>query len=290
VNPPGGGADDNAPESGAAYVYVRRGTTWTQQAYVKASNTGGRFGYSVAVAGDTIAIGAPTERSNATGVNGNQADKSLFAAGAAYVFVRTNQVWSQQAYLKESNTDASDELGSSIALSVALSGNTLAVGAIGEASGGGDPADNSVPGSGAVYVFTRDTVTWTQQALLKASNRDPGDQLGYSVAISGDALVAGAIGEASSATGVNGDQNDNSALIAGAAYVFSRSGTTWSQGAYVKGSNTGSRDEYGYAVAISNNTVVVGTFAERSHATGINPPNAQSDDSMRNAGAVYVYR
>ena len=106
----------------------------------------------------------------------------------------------------------------------------------------GNQSDNSAGGSGAAYVFIRSGTTWTQQAYLKASNTDAGDYFGYSVAISGDTVVVGAYGEGSNATGVNGDQSDNSAAYSGAAYVFTRSGTTWTQQAYLKASNTGADD------------------------------------------------
>ena len=87
---------------------MRSGTIWSQQAYLKASNTGAddAFGCSVAVSGDTVVVGAIGEDSNATGVNGNQSDNSAYDSGAAYVFVRSGTTWSQQAYLKASNTGA----------------------------------------------------------------------------------------------------------------------------------------------------------------------------------------
>ena len=144
----------------------------------------------------------------------------------------------QTAYLKASNTAQFDEFGGA----VAVSGNTVVVGALGEFSSAtgvnGDQSDNSAPDSGAAYVFVRTGSTWSQQAYLKASNTDASDFFGLSVALSGDTLVVGATLEDSSATGVNGNQSDNSALNSGAAYVFVRTGTTWSQQAYLKASNT----------------------------------------------------
>ncbi|MFN0205549.1 MAG: FG-GAP repeat protein, partial [Planctomycetota bacterium] len=135
----------------------------------------------------------------------------------------------QQAYLKASNTGSADKFGSS----VAISGNTIVVGAIGEDSNAtgvnGNQSDNSASSSGAAYVFVRSGATWTQQAYLKASNAQSGDEFGTSVAISGDTIVVGAISEDSNSSGVNGDQTNNLAAFAGAAYVFVRSGTTWSQ-------------------------------------------------------------
>ncbi len=108
----------------------------------------------------------------------------------------------------------------------------------------GDQADNSAGNSGAAYVFTRDSTTWTQQAYLKASNTEANDYFGYSVTISGDTLVVGAPYEDSAATGVDGEQKYNLAADSGAAYVFTRGGTTWSQQAYLKASNTGSNDYF----------------------------------------------
>ena len=179
----------------------------------------------MAVSGDTVVVGAVFEDSNATGINGDQTDNSATDAGAAYVFVRNGTTWSQQAYLKASNTDAGDVFG----FSVAISGDTVVVGASFEASNAtgvnGDQTDNSAPQAGAAYVFVRNGTTWSQQAYLKASNTDAGDFFGDSVAVSGDTVVVGAPRESSSATGVNGDQTNNSAASAGAAYIFNGLGS-----------------------------------------------------------------
>src|SRR5438093_7713424 len=164
----------------------------------------------------------------------------------------------QQAYIKASNTGADDNFGAS----VAVSGNTLVVGAISEDSNAtgvnGNQSDNSAGGSGAAYIFVGDGTKWMQQAYLKASNTDGGDFFGWSVAVSGDTVVVGAWGEASNATGVNGNQSDNSVRAAGAAYIFVRNGTNWSQQAYLKASNTGQEDQFGYSVALSGDTVAIG--------------------------------
>jgi hypothetical protein len=174
---------------------------------------------------------------------------------------------------------------------VAVSGETIVIGANREDSSAtgvnGNQADNSILGGGAAYVFVRSGTTWAQQAYLKASNTGEGDNFGFSVAISGATVVVGAIGEYSGATGVNGDQADNSAGDAGAAYVFVRSGTTWTQQAYLKASNTGASDRFGNAVAIAGNTVVVGAYFEDSNAAGVNGNGA--DNSADDSGAVYVF-
>jgi hypothetical protein len=286
----GNQADNAASSSGAAYVFVRNGTTWTQQAYVKASNPGASdyFGWSVALSGNTLAVGAYLEDSSAVGLNGNQADSTTAVdSGAAYVFVRTGTTWAQQAYVKASNTGASDSFGRS----VALSGDTLAVGAYAEDSAAavvnGNQADNVATDAGAVYVFFRNGATWVQQAYVKASNSGGGDLFGYSVALSGDTLSIGAYGEDSAATGVNGDQSNNAAANSGAAYVFVRNGTMWAQQAYVKASNPGVSDYFGYSIALSGDTLAVGAYVEDSAATGVN--GNQGDNAAVSSGAAYVF-
>src|SRR5262249_5202133 len=163
-------------------------------------------GQSVAVSGDTVVVGAIFEDSNATGVNGGQADNSAVDAGAAYVFVRNGTTWSQQAYLKASNTGANDGFGSS----VAMAGDKVVGGALDEDSNAtgvnGDQTNNSSSNSGAAYIFVRSGTTWNQQSYLKASNTGPNDRFGLSVAVSGDTVVVGAYLEDSNAIGVNGDQ------------------------------------------------------------------------------------
>jgi hypothetical protein len=283
------GPDDNLLfAAGAAYVYVFDGTNWAQQAYLKASNPDASdyFGWSVAISGDTIVVGAYGESSNATGVNGNEANDSLPFAGAAYVFVRSGTTWTQQAYLKASNT-GQDSFG----WSVGISGDTIVVGANLEASNAtgvnGNQSNNTVPGAGAAYVFVRNGSTWTQQAYLKASNPGSSDHFGQSVAIDADTIIVGAEGERSDADGINGNQADDSLSSVGAAYIFTRAGTNWSQQAYVKASNSGANDTFGWSVAISGDTAIVGAYSEASAATGIN--GNQADNSAPGAGAAYVF-
>ncbi len=284
----GDGSNNNATNSGAAYVFGRIGTIWAQQGYMKASNTGSedQFGYSVGISGETIAVGAAFEWSNATGVNGDQNNNSAGASGAAYIFLRNGTTWSQQAYLKASDNGGADDW---FGFSIAISGETVLVGAIREASNAtgvnGNQTDNSASQAGAVYVFVRNGTTWTQQAYLKASNTGANDTFGKSVAISGDIAIVGADGEDSNATGVNGNQADNSAGDSGAAYIFVRSGTTWTQQAYLKASNAGG--SFGESVAISGEMAVVGADLEASNATGSG--GNETDISAGGAGAAYVF-
>ena len=285
--------------SGSVFVFTRTAGVWTQQAFLKASNAGvnDTFGSSVALDGNTLVVGAYSEDSCVTGINGDANNNSCGHAGAVYVYTQTAGIWTQQAYLKASNTNADDQFGHTIA----LNGDTLAVAASREASCAtginGDQSNNGCGQAGAVYVFTRTAGTWSQQAYLKASNTGFDDRFGggqsgtifgNSVALSGDQLAVGAWEEDSCATGINGNQADNGCGGAGAVYVFTRTGNTWSQEAYVKASNANTADAFGFAVALSGNTLAVGAFGEGSCATGINgnqTPNPNCDGS----GAVYVY-
>ena len=325
--------NNSASNSGAVYVFTRSGTTWSQQAYIKASNTGAGdfFGHSLSLSasGETLAVGANGEDSGATGIdhsadegvndNLDQNNNSAGDAGAVYVFTRDNDnKWSQQAYIKASNTGVSDSFGYSVSLD--SGGNTLAVGAANEDSAatgiGGDQDNNSAGDSGAVYVFTRSGTTWSQQAYIKASNpsgKDPcsivndgpcnefGDQFGFAVSLDedGDTLAVGAYGEDSNATGIDGDQLNNDAFGSGAVYVFTRSHDTpiptWSQQAYIKASNTGGigenryGDAFGDSVSLNSDgdTLAVGARWEGSKATGID--GDQGDNSAVESGAVYVF-
>jgi hypothetical protein len=294
----GNAADNSADAAGAVYVLARSGSTWRHQAYVKASNTeaGDFFGVSVALSGDgaTLAVGALYEASAATGVGGDQASNAAPGAGAVYVLARRGKAWRHEAYVKASNTAADDAFGASVALSA--DGATLAVGAYGEDSAatgvGGDQASDAAPGAGAAYVFARSGGVWSQEAYVKASNAGAGDSFGVALALSADgsALAVGASGEASAATGVGGDQADDSAPAAGAVYLLERRGGAWTQEAYVKASNTGAGDTFGAAVALSGRgaLLAVGASGEASAATGVG--GDQASDAAPDAGAVYVFR
>jgi len=294
----GGVQNDNSRDNaGAVYVFTRDAETWSQEAYIKASNTdaGDSFGTSIALFGDALAVGANGEASGDTGIDANQDDNSQVNAGAVYVFVRDGAAWSQQAYIKASNTGETDpvtNVNDAFGLSLALSGDTLAVGAVFEDSGSsainGDQADNSQEKAGAVYVFVRDGAAWSQQAYIKPSNTGSGDEFGWSLALSGDNLAVGAHYEDSSSTGIDGDQNNDLLLNSGAVYLFRRSGTDWSQSAYIKAANTGGGDLFGYSVALDGDALSTGAIGEDSNATGID--GDATDDSLSGVGAVFTFR
>ncbi len=256
--------------SARLYVFVRDGTNWTQQAYLKASNTEALdfFGLSVAISGETVVVGAPRESSRATGINGDQNNNGVLKAGATYVFQRRGTNWSQQAYLKASNNRLAPyptPEGFLFGWTVGISGDSIVVGAHeepGNATGvNGDAQNDGALYAGAAYVFKREGKNWAQEAYLKASNTEAEDLFGHSVAISGDVVVVGALQESSNGTGINGNQGDNSADGAGAAYIFVRNDTNWMQQAYVKASDTVVEGYFGSVVAASGSTVVIGADA-----------------------------
>ena len=289
------GEDTTVANSGAAYIYTRVGTTWSEQAKIKAFNPGGtdQFGHAIALAGDgnTLAVGAWGEDGDDVGIDGDN-NNNATDSGAVYLFTRTGTVWSSEAYVKASNTGASDQFGSSIALSD--DGTTLAVGAWSENGGAvginGLEDDDSANDSGAVYLFTNEGGNWSQQAYIKASNTEVDDAFGSAVALSadGNTLAVGAPGE-DNEFGTDGSTNNNSVEDSGAVYLFTRSGFTWSQQAYLKASNAKSGDEFGYSLALSNdgNTLAVAAKNESSSATGIN--GDQTDTSAPNSGAAYLF-
>jgi hypothetical protein len=330
-----GNQNDDSEYAGAVYVFGRVGDTWSQQAYIKASNTDlyDHFGWNVALSGDgnTLVVGAPLESS---GIDGDQDDNSADQSGAAYVFVRAGEDWSQQAYIKGSNAEQVRWFGSSVALSD--DGNTMAIGAeyedfnvgavhvFGRVGGiwsqqayvkasnpgefdhfgqsvalsddgnamavGAPREDGDAADAGAVYVFEREGDAWSQTTYVKASNLDAEDHFGVSVALSGDgtSLLVGAHTEDSSASGIDGEQDDDSSVSAGAAYLFLKIDGAWSQKGYVKARNTEGDSAFGDAVGVSDDgfTLAVGASGENSASTGVGvEPMGTAFDS----GAVYLY-
>ena len=202
--------DDAGSNSGSAYVFTRSSGAWTEQQKLTASDGAGndRFGISVAISGDTVVAGAYQD-SDA----GN-------SSGSAYVFTRSGGAWTKQQKLTASDGAAADFFG----FSVAISGDTVVAGAYQDSDAG-----NS---SGSAYVFTRSGGAWTEQQNLTASDAAAFDNFGYSVAISGDSVVAGARNDE--------DKGSNS----GSAYVFTRSGGAWSEQAKLTASDGASGDSF----------------------------------------------
>jgi len=230
---------------GAAYVFVRTGTTWTEQQRLLAGDgaSDDRFGWAVSISGDTLVVGAPD--SDVAG----QSD-----AGSAYVFVRSGTTWTQQQKLVPSDGAGLDRFG----WKVAVAGNTIAVGSPGHDALGQDDA-------GAAYVFVRSGTAWSEQQQIVASDASIADVFGYSVALGPDILVAGAR---------NADTPVSSK--AGAAYVFVRSGTTWTEQQKLFASDGFFGDSFGDAVSLSGDTAAVGAPFDDT-------PGGQA------AGSAYVF-
>ncbi|MCZ7684310.1 MAG: hypothetical protein M5U28_38260 [Sandaracinaceae bacterium] len=231
--------------AGSAYVFVRSGPTWTEQARLEASDgaAGDIFGASVALDGDTALVGAIGDDTS-RGTN----------AGSAYVFVRSGPTWTEQARLEASDGATNDVFGAS----VALDGDSALVGMRWDDTARGADA-------GSAYVFVRSSTTWTEQAKLEASDGAAYDYFGTSVALDGDTALVGADGDD---TGRGGD--------AGSAYVFVRSGTTWTEQARLEASDGAVYDYFGVSVALDGDSALVG---------------ADRDDTGRgtDAGSAYVF-
>ncbi|HEX9696866.1 MAG TPA: FG-GAP repeat protein [Actinomycetota bacterium] len=222
--------DDAGSESGSAYVFTRSGTTWTQQAKLTASDAaaGDQFGFSVSVSGDTAVVGSLLD------------DDAGSNSGSAYVFTRTGSTWTQQAKLTATDAAAGDQFG----FSVSVSGDTAVVGSLLD--------DDAGSNSGSAYVFIRSGSTWTQQAKLTATDAAAGAQFGVSVSVSGD-------------TAVVGSWFDDS--FSGSAYVFSRSGSTWTQQAKLTATDAAAFDQFGVSVSVSGDTAVVGSWYDADPRT-----------------------
>jgi hypothetical protein len=217
------GASGKNSLTGAAYVFTRTGSTWSQQAELTASDgvAGDYFGYSVATSGSTVVVGAYGKNSG---------------AGAAYVFGRSGTTWTQQAKLTAADGGAPDFFG----VSVAVSGSTAVVGAY-----------NKNSHVGAAEVFVGSGTTWTHQAELTASDGVSPDFFGFSVAISGSTAVVGA-------------PLPFLPRHRGGAYVFVQSGTTWTQLKILSASDGTLHQGFGSPVAISGSTALVGHFSRTS--------------------------
>jgi trimeric autotransporter adhesin len=278
---PGDGQNDTLSNSGAAYVFRRVDGAWQQDAYLKANSPqeDQEFGWSVAVAGDLVAVGARLE-------DGSDAMDS----GAVYLFRRNVSRWIPEARLEAPAPVSDDFFG----YSVAAAGDGVAVGACGH---GCPPAGRIIgirESAGAVHVFRRSGAAWVHEAALAPQSPDPADAFGRAVAMAGDLLIIGAPSEDSKSRGVDQDQDDDSVSGSGAAYVFRKSGPSWTQEAYLKAINTDLTDRFGASVAIAGELVAVGALGESSCATGIDgdPEGCAdeiADEIADNSGAVYLY-
>ncbi|CAN5354916.1 hypothetical protein BH20ACI2_BH20ACI2_09840 [soil metagenome] len=278
-----GAYDLNEVDSGAAYVFVRGGLTWSQQQKLTPSDGSvtDQFGSSVSISGDTIAVGA----------FGNGSFR-----GAAYIFTRNGVSWIQEQKLTATDAAVGDDFG----WSVALSGSSAVVGA---------PGDDS--SRGGLYVFVRNGTSWAQIDKITASDGTEFDRFGYSVSIDGDYLISGAPlgGSNAGTTGsayifsrsgsnwlqqqklvpADGEENDKfggsvglngsiavigsngddiaTAVDQGSAYIFTRVGSTWSQKQKLTGSESSVGDNFGGSVAVRQGAVIAGAYLDDVDST-----------------------
>ncbi len=235
--------DDNGEDSGAVYVFRYNGSSWVQEAKLLASDgaAGDRFGNSVAIAGEVVLVGAYWD------------DDYGSDSGTTYVFRYNGSDWLEEAKLLPSDGAAGDWFGRS----VAISGDTVLIGAYYDDNENGSDA-------GAAYVFHYDGSDWVQEAKLLASDGAPADKFAHSVALFADTALVGA------------QWDDDHGASSGSAYVFRYNGSDWLEEAKLLASDGTPQDEFGWWVAISGDTAVIGALF-------------QGDDGDQR-GSAYVFQ
>lgn len=254
-----GGGSNNG---GSAYIFKKEGELWEEQQTITGSDTanGNVFGANVDIDGNYIIVGA--HFNNSDGNNENPISNS----GAAYIFVRDGETWLQQQKLVASDREEDDRYG----ISVAIDGDYAVVGSYYENEDAN--GENTLADSGSAYIYKRDGATWSQQKKIVNADRESGDNFGISVDISGNYLVVGAAWE-------DDDVNDqNSVSYSGSAYVFNRSGETWTQQQKIISSDRTFFGQFGGDVAIDMDRIIVGANS------------AIGKDGVANSGSAYVYK
>ena len=264
--------NSQARQSGAIYVFDRMGSgsTWSAATKLKAAapQVEALLGWSVAVDGDNIIAGAPQDTLLVVGPGGR---------GGAHVFVRRNGSWAEQQRLQAQVPEDADVFG----YSVAILGDRAVVG-----SPRSSPLSDAP--NGQAFVFDRAGDHWSASATLAAPNPRGGDAFGTSVLLSNDALVIGASGDSSGARGVNGNAARTDAEHSGAVYVYGYQTDGWVRSAYLKSSNAEAGDWWAEHAALDGDTLVVTSIIESSASTGVNGDDA--NNGARQAGAAYVFR
>ena len=254
------GDDQASTNYGAAYIFTRSGSTWTQQARIDHTNpanvnaqSGDSFGVSVAIDADGTRV-----------IVGSKNDVSFTDDGAAFVFVRSGSTWTREWRLSNNDRQVGDYLGNSV--SISSDGSYAIVGAYSE-----DGAADAYSNAGAAYIFTRSGSTWTQQAKLSASDIAANSFFGYSVALNSDATYAI----------IGASVHDTPSTNAGQVYIFTRSGTSWTEQQKMQSLDIGQYDYFGYSVSINSDATYAIVGAERERGGEGSP--------LINAGAAYIF-
>jgi len=251
------GGYGNNNNTGAVWIFTRSGSSWTQQTQISGSGIG-NFAYSVCLSSDgtTLAVGRPGSSVPSNSGVGN-------AIGSTLIYIYSGGSWSLQATLVGSGNSGNSSQGASVSLSA--DGNTLAIGAV------GDTNPSVTTSVGAVWIFTRSGSSWTQQgSKLQANNyvlTTYNVNFGYAVSLSsdGNTLAIGGYGD--------------SRLI-GAAWIYTRSGSTWTQGPKLTASGgTGIYIRYGWSISLSGDGKVLAVGGPGDNATG----------PFNGIGAAWVY-
>lgn len=266
--------NSDAEYSGAVYIFERENGEWQQQTYLKPSNTSGTaaFGLALALDNDTLVVGAYKESSGGSGVNPTT-NGELDRSGAAYVFVRNNGQWEEQAFIKAEDPQELYQYG----FSAAIFGDTMVIGAPGWGLAGPAADGFVVNHEGAAYIYTRTNGVWSFHSKVTAPFPLGGDRFGQSVIMDEDTIIIGAPGEDSDAQGLNGDQDDDNAESAGAVYIYQKVADEWTLQTFLKSSNNREFDYFGYKLALEGDLLVVTSQGD------------ESNDEPENSGAVYIF-
>lgn len=274
------GADANGPNRGAVYIYEYNGANWVQTQILVNSDQENydRFGWSVAIDGNFIIVGAPGEDDDLAGNN------NISKTGSAYIYENQGGTWIEVQKIIANDRSIDDEFG----WSVDIDESTIIIGAhqdFDDVNG-----NNPIHHAGSVYIFDYNAGTgvWSQSQKIVASGRAPdinypngyngedlSDQFGHTVGVSGDYIIVGALNHDWDIT------NTNSSWQCGAAYIFERSGGVWTEVQKIRNSDNVAWDRFGSDVAIDSNYIAIGVWAEDESTT--------DTDYMKNSGSVYLF-
>ena len=225
--------DDNASDSGSAYIFDYSGGLWSQTTKLTAVDgaAGDSFGFSVSLSGDRALIGAYGDDDNAA------------ESGSVYIFDFAGGVWAQSVKLSAADRAAGDRFG----YAVSLSGDRALIGAYLD--------DDNGSGSGSAYIFDFAGGVWAQTAKLTAAGGAPGDNFGYAVSLFGDRALIGAY------------RDDDNGSGSGSAYVYDLSGGVWSQSAKLTATDGAGFDNFGSSVSLSGDRALVGAYLNDGNAS-----------------------
>jgi len=237
--------DDRGYNSGSVYVYIRNGDVWIEQQKLSASDgsVNDQYGHSIALAGNRAIIGAPLDDNHLSHDPGFAQDSDYsFDAGSAYVYRDNAGTWTFQQKLIANDGSPGDQFG----WSVALQGDSALIGARFD--------DDKAFNSGSAYLFNvnlqaeahENKQEWRLKQKLTATEGETNDQFGWSVALDGDTAVIGA------------RFDDDKGVNSGSADIYTRSAGTWIKQQHITASNGKSGNQYSWAIALHNNTLIIG--------------------------------